>query len=469
MTTDADPEPAQSTSNEVTRLRAERDAAVAALKRRRQRSARMPTVRRLVVGVLVVAFGVLLPVTAAASWGHRTVLNTGAYVKTIAPIAKDPAVTTAVSKRVTDEVYAALNPEQVIANALPDNARFLAGPIANGSRSALQQSVNAVLQSDQFQQLWVGANRFAHAELVAVLRGNTPTLQTTNGLVVLNLVPLVNAALQRAETFVSGVTGRPLTLPTITSDELPAVACARIAAALDRQVPATCGQIVLFDATELAAAQHAVRAFDRAVLALLVLTPLIVLAALWLSRQRRRTLLQLATAGILGVVVVRRVFMWQQQKLVDTGDPDNRDARHAIVSHLLGGFYALTWWILLGGLVVVAFALLSGPSHWAAVVRARVANGARKIGQLAATGVRGASADREDVGAVVWVRRHVVALRVGGVVAVVAFVLIFDVNLWWTVVILLLLGGYELWLRRLAPGRENAPLPPAPPASTAGH
>jgi len=449
---------------EVARLRAERDAARAALDQRGRRAEHRAIVRRWFVGILVLLFAVLLPVTVVSAWVHRTVLNTDAYVATVAPIARDPAVTEAVSRQVTDQLYAALDPQKIIADALPPRASFLATPIANGAKDAVQQSVNSVLASDQFQQVWVSANRFAHAELVGVLRGDDTVLQATNGQVVLNLVPLVNRALQRAQSFVSGVVDKPVTLPTVTSDELPSAACARIAAALDRPLPSTCGQIPLFRAAQLDNARRAVQVFDRGVLALLIVTPLLAAAALWLSRRRRRTLLQLVVGAMLGLVVVRRVLMWQQDQLLDVGRPENREARKAILHDVLSGFYSLTWWILLGGLAVVAVALVTGPYRWAVTVRTYVASASMRVGTLAAAAVRGSGAATENSATVGWLRRHFDLLRAAGVIVALLVLLVFSLNVWGALVVLALLAIFEVGLYRLRPPR-GINTPPSRPSS----
>lgn len=64
------------TEDEVTRLRAERDAAVSALNKQGRRRARRARVRRVSAAALVVVFAILLPVTIIATWAHRTVVNT---------------------------------------------------------------------------------------------------------------------------------------------------------------------------------------------------------------------------------------------------------------------------------------------------------------------------------------------------------------------------------------------------------
>ncbi len=447
---------------EIERLRAERDAAVAALDRAGRRARRRRLLRQIAAGVMVVLFAILLPVTVTATWAHRTVLNTDAYVETVTPIAADPAVTSALSRQITDQLYTALNPQQIIADALPPKAAFLAGPIANGARDSVQQAVNKVLSSDQFQTLWVQANRFAHQQLVTVLRKDSEVLQTSNGQVVLNLVPLLNEALKSASDFVSGVVGKTVTLPTITGNEVPSVACQKIATALDRPMPATCGQIALFPAKNLETARTAVKTFDRAVLGLLIVLPLLFAAALLVSHRRRRTLLQLTVGGMLGLVVVRRALMWEQGQLVDAARPENREARSAIVHGVLSGFFDLTWWLLLAGLVVVVVALVTGPYKWATSLRRGIAGGASKGAHLVRVSATGAVTRPQDDHTVAWVRRHFDALRVGGVIVAILLLLLLNVNFWGFLVVVVLAAVYEVLLHRLRPP-ETVALPPTPP------
>jgi len=74
--------------------------------------------------VLVVLFAILLPATIIATWAHRTAVNTDAYIATVGPIASSPAVQAAVSREVTNEIYAALDPPKIIANAPPKAASW---------------------------------------------------------------------------------------------------------------------------------------------------------------------------------------------------------------------------------------------------------------------------------------------------------------------------------------------------------
>jgi hypothetical protein len=408
--------------------------------------------RTITAGVLVVLFAILLPITTVTTWGHQLVLNTDRYISTVKPIASDPAVQSAAAREITNELFTALDVSSAVASALPRRALVLAGPITSGARDYIEQAVQKVLASSAFQSLWVEANRFAHGQLVSVLHGDTTVLKTTGGAIVLNLVPLLSAALQNAQGFVSQVVGRQVQIPTVTTDEPPAVACARIAAAIDRPLRSTCGEIPLFQAKNLAVAQRLVRAFDRGVVGLLIVTPLLFIGALLASRRRRRTLLQLSVSAVVGLVVVRRAVIWGRNELINTGRPENKDARAAIAHHVFNRFFDITSWMLIGALVLTAIALLTGPYGWAVATR--------RIASEVVSGIRASITGRQGspqaVAAVAWSREHYDLLRYSGIAVAVILIAALDVNLIGLLVVLALLVAYEFGVRRLHEMRTPA-------------
>jgi hypothetical protein len=406
----------------------------------------------VLAAVLVAVFVILLPVTILAAWAHRTVASTGGYVATITPIAASPEVQAAASRAITDQIYAALNPQQIIAGALPPKAAPLAGPLSNGVKGYLQDGVSKILAGPKFQQLWVSANRFAHAQLITVLNGDSTALRSTGGQVVLNLVPLVNEALRNVQARAPALLGKDITLPAISGSTIPAASCQKIAAAIRRPLPPACGQIPLFKASALTAAQHAYQAFNRLVLALLIITPLLFAGALGASPRRRRTLLQLTIGGMLTLIVARRAMYWLESDLTAAARPANRAALSVITGQVLHGFFDITVWFLTGGLIVLVVALLAGPYRWAAAARAR----ARRAGQ-AMVHLGSALAGQASGGTTVtWTRRHLDLLRIGGAVIAALILLIFSVNWITLLLIAVLLALYELGLHRL---RQTQPAP----------
>jgi hypothetical protein len=400
--------------------------------------------------VLVFLVALLIPITATVTWVHRTVVNTDTYVSTVGPVINDPAVQSTLARVATNQLFTALDPQPAIADALPPRAAFLAGPITNGVKGFVQDQANNILASQQFQQVWLAANRTAHAALMRVLRGQSKALTESNGQIVLSVVPLLNEVLQRVQGTVSGITGKNITLPTLSGNELPSQACAKISSALNRPLPSTCGQIPLFPADKLDQAQWAIRAFDRATIALLIITPLLFIAALLITRRHRRTLLQLTVGALLVMVILRRVMFWLQDKLISSGQPQNKDARSAIVHQVLHGFFTVSLWVLWIGVAIVVVALVTGPYRWAVRSREWVAATATVAWQQ----TRNAVAGREVAGA--WVRAHLDLLRIAGGVLALLLILILNVSWVWLLVILALLAVYEFWLYRLGEDRRRA-------------
>src|SRR3954469_7435647 len=58
--------------------------------------------RTAVATVCIIAATVAAPLAVVATWAHDQVSDTGQYVKTVAPLAQEPAVQAAVSTRISD-------------------------------------------------------------------------------------------------------------------------------------------------------------------------------------------------------------------------------------------------------------------------------------------------------------------------------------------------------------------------------
>jgi hypothetical protein len=445
------------------RLIAERDTLAKKLDRREIRRQRGGVFRRIAVTVLIVLTVILIPVAATVTWAHQTVLNTNRYVATVAPLASNPTITSAVAVQVTNQIYAAVDPQPRIKAILPPKAAPLAGPIASGFKTVLGDGVRKVVTSPHFAQLWTTANRFASAKLVAVLRNKAPAIQTQGNNVVLNLVPLLNDAIKQVSTQISGLTGKNIAIPAISGNELPSAACKKISTALNRPVPATCGQIVLFPASKLKAAQQAVGRFDSITLLLLILAPVLFLLTLALSRTRRRTLLQLTFASAFTLVVVRRLTYYMEGRLAGAAKPQNRPAVREIISTVLGGYFTLTAWLLAGALIIAAIALVTGPYRWARALRHWIYVAAVAVGHAVAGVSRALSGRAKDDGTRRWVAAHKGWLYAGGAVLGLILLLAIDMTPVWILVTVVLVGAYEFGVFWLAKS------PPPVPAEHNGH
>jgi hypothetical protein len=431
---------------EIERLRSERDELEARLNRTEERKARRGRVRSITAVLLTLLACLAITLTVPAVWSYRTLFVTDAFVDRVTPIGYDPAVTPVLSDRLTTQIFGLIDIEAVVAEALPPRGQILAGPLTGGIEDFVRDKVNEALASDRFEDRWIQANRFAHTQIVAVLRNDSEIVDTAGGRVVLNLLPIVNEALQRIEAQASGLFQKEVDLPEISGGEVPEEAREKISVALGVDVPEDFGEIVVFESDRLEAAQEAVAFVDRAIVVLVILTLVLIALAIWMSRRRRRTMLQLVVGSMVGLVVVRRLVMWVENEVVDLAQrPDGESALTAITDQVFGSFFTVTTTVIVVGLVIVVIALITGPYGWAVSTRAKTVALARGV-------VNTASDSSRQESTVVWVRAHREALQLGGAIVFVLLFLILDLS--WLG--FLLLGGlialYEIWLARLGAG-----------------
>ncbi len=396
--------------------------------------------RRGAVGVLVVLSCLLVVLSTTVVWVHRTLLNTDTFVGTVSPVLANPAVDAAVATRATNELFAELNLDARLHAALPPKVAFAAAPITNATKSYVSGELAKVLASPKFQAVWADSLRSTHEDLVAVLRGqSTKVLSTAHGYIILNAVPALNQALGRVSGLASNLTGKHVTLPTITTVEVPQSAIDKLSKALGVQLPSNFGQVTLVRSKDLAVAQRGVRAFDGLTILLPLLSLVLIALTLWLSLSRRRTLIQLTVGTLLLMIVVRRVLIHSQSALA--ANAHNPQVAQTVIGDLLHGFFVLSAWVLGIALAVLVLALITGPYRWAVGLRRFVA----RIWHGGTEAVRGGSQGQ----AATWMSGHASALQFAG--ALVAAILLLIVSVSWIsfLVVGVLLVAYEVFLQRM--------------------
>ena len=132
-------------------------------------------------------------------YARNELLNTDTFVATVAPLAKDPAVQTAVATKVSDNLVAKTDLEQRVKNALPPRAGLPGQPHHRGGPDGHLPITLKLVQSSQFQKLWEQALRQSHEQLDNLLLGQkVGALQSTNGQVTVDLTQVENAAKKAA-------------------------------------------------------------------------------------------------------------------------------------------------------------------------------------------------------------------------------------------------------------------------------
>jgi hypothetical protein len=293
--------------------------------------------------------------------------------------------------------------------------------------------VTQLLQTSQFQQFWVQANRLAHQTAVKILKGETKGVTTDNGVVSLNLLPLLAKALTFVESKAPGILGTSKTVPDITFSTPPDQARAELSQALGRTLPPNFGVITVFKSDQLKAAQEGLKLFNALVIALVVLTVVLFAGTIALARKRRRAVIGLALGAVAALVVASAVARAVKDQIVGlVGDQQARDAAKVTITQLVGRLDDITHALLAIGVAVALIAFLTGDSSAARAVRHQ----ASRLGRF----LSGSAPADVVPKPVLWARRHVGVLRWGGAVVAVV-VLLFLVSGWWGLFFTLLVAG----------------------------
>ncbi len=396
---------------------------------------------------LSVLAGVVAIAAVAAGFVRSQLFDTDRYVETVAPLATDPAVQTAVATRVGDIVVERLDLEKVVVQAftqlsdaaprVSDTLVALAPLIADQADGAIRRAVDSFVRSEAFDKLWTSANTVAHSALVAVLTGgneSTALVTDDRGQVSVQLGPIVDAVQKQLEA--RGV-------------------------AFAASIPDVDASFVVFSAPRIGKLQAAARTLDRVATVLpwaaLALAAGAVATA---PRGRRRSAVVVSASAIaggmlllaLGIAIGRGVYLSEIRA-------QSPQAAAAVFDAVVEPLRTTLRYVAVVALVVAFAAWLSGPGRAPEATRRGVLELVSR-----ASGGRVGDVTREPSRVQAWVGAHAVALTVA-LVALGGLVLVFwryptgAVALWVSVVVVVLVAA--VWILA-APARRAADASPAP-------
>jgi hypothetical protein len=307
-----------------------------------------PPRRRWLARGLVVLAALLAFIALHAIWLDRQLLNTDNWTASSSELLEKPAVRNQAAAFLTDELYARVDIEAAIRDALPPRAQVLAEPAARLLRERVELRARQMLQRPKVQTLWEDANRTAHQMLMRVLDGGGPNISTENGKVVLDLKSLLEQL--QAQVGIGG----------------------RVAGAL----PAGAAQITVLESDQLATAQDVAKLIDGLPIVLTALSLLLFAAALLLAPDVRRHTVRgygigLLAAGAASIATIAWAGDYVVGSLSDTAatEPVVRAVWDVYDTLLIEAATATIGY----GAVMVLGAWLAGPTAWAVDVRRALA------------------------------------------------------------------------------------------------
>ncbi|HUW04342.1 MAG TPA: hypothetical protein VMW08_18475 [Acidimicrobiales bacterium] len=307
---------------------------------------------------LVVVACIVMFVATLTTWLQRQALSTDAWVEATDELLADDEVRAALAVFLVDELYKAVDVENAVADLLPADFDNLAPILASSIRQPATDAVDELLATDQAKQIWSTVSRDAHELLIAVLGDDSSAaLSAAGGKVTIDLRQLVEQLAQRV-----GLSGD------------------RIA-----QLPDGTGVVTLFESDQLEQAQDLVRTVERAATVLTIVVLALFGAAIWFSADRRRTLRNIGVGfALVGfLVLVARIF--GIGALAGSSSTTNGEPASSVlnIGTSLLRQTAFTEFVI--GLLLIAFAVLVGPTAAATRVREFVSP-AMRFGPASAIG-----------------------------------------------------------------------------------
>jgi hypothetical protein len=439
---------------ELARLRAEVSALRTQRESRGRRSFAVTAFRATIAAVLAMLAAFAMVTSVVGLWAANTTLNTDRWVATIGPLPKDPAVAAAVAQYATAEVFRLVDVDQRLRAALPEQAAFLAGPVVGQVRDYVRKTVNTVVQSDRFQNIWIEVNRRAHQQALAILQGDSTLLTAAGDSVKIDLLPLINQALRELSAQLPDLFGRQITLPDISSGDIPANLRTVVENAVGVTLPPNFAQFTFYDGGMLQTMQQALVTARRSLVLFFVGTIVLLGGALLVSPRRRRTTLQLGLWLVVAAVAITAILRAVRRQL-EAQVPDGvlREGVSSAITTITGVLRERGVQVIWLGALLALAAYLVGPGRTPRWIRRQITVAARAT----AGGSRRAVAHGPA-----WIARHLDPVRIGGVIVAVLLALLLSS---WTalLVVVVVLAVYEVGVTVIARTTGTAPAPGALP------
>jgi hypothetical protein len=129
----------------------------------------LPRQRRGIVFTLITIASLIGFLAVFAIWANRQLLETDTWTDTSTKLLEDEEIRTQVSYFMVDTLYANVDVQAELQQALPPRLQPLAGPAAAGLRELTLRLADQALQRPRVQQLWEDANRAMHQNLIDVV------------------------------------------------------------------------------------------------------------------------------------------------------------------------------------------------------------------------------------------------------------------------------------------------------------
>lgn len=354
--------------------------------------------RAVLVGFLIGVGTIALANWLILRWLNVYIFDTQNYVKTVAPLTKNDAVSSALGKYATEKLYSNVDLEAIIRQALPEKATFIAPPLASQVVAATEKIGTNLIASDQFNNIWISANETAHSRLMTALKQPQAEFNAQKERVVfgINITPFLEKIRDRLQT----------------------------SSAISNLQNGQAAEVVV----NLRERVQEMRLAYQYTQALYVILPMLFAAsyigAVAVSRQRWKTTFAITLTIIVITAIELILLKAARPEIINNVAVTYQTAAGVIWDTLSAGFKNVTTNTLIIGVISSIIVLLAGPFSWAKKLR-------HGIGLHNLTDTKLYQALRLTRQ---WLRKNIFSWRIAGVVLAFA-ALIFKPSITWQTII----------------------------------
>ena len=303
------------------------------------------TWRKILAGVLAALAIITLVAGFSIVWLETTLGDEDQFVATLAPLPQEESVASVLALRVADGVVEAANVEGYVAEILPVELEFIALPVTNSITTVIAAASQEVISSDVFNAIWSTALRVTHKSVSAVLNGNDGALVAEGGQVAIDLDEVAAQVAEEVESL---------------GFDLP-------------EGDIELGAVVIYEDEQLAVVQAIAQTLDTASWFIPLLALVFIVAAIWVSYDRRRMTAILGFGTAIGLALSLIGLRMGRNWLINAIEEETkREAAGEAWDTIVNRLYEMMWAGLILALIVGIAAWVMGPGPRAIRARAWV-------------------------------------------------------------------------------------------------
>jgi len=181
--------------------------------------------RRILAWFLLILGCLLVPLAITGGWVRGNIMSTDGFVRTIGPLAEEPAVQEAISATITAQLFESLALEQRLQSVLPGGLGLFAGPVTSRLQDWTEQQALRLVSTQEFATIWEAAIRTGHARVVSFMNGTGVVALGDEGVIFVDLGQVAAGLLEKLRE-----AGVPVPSQDAPGDGIGRVAIAQLSA-----------------------------------------------------------------------------------------------------------------------------------------------------------------------------------------------------------------------------------------------